>query len=241
MGFNFPPDKHPLRYRRHNEVTLLTLLITTLFMLASRDAFILLGFPPEIVFVILLASVLGSGINIPLFSLESTYRRDIIIPLNFFGYRFAVPQFVHHRTLVAINVGGAVIPILVSIVLIAQSPLLLFHIVLPLAVSSVVINRQAQLVPGLGVTLPALFAPIASVLSCLIFLPLTGGLEFLVSAVYITASIGSLIGADLMNLPKIPSLGSPMVSVGGAGTFDGVFMGGVMAIILVVSFVIVPN
>ncbi len=236
MGFNFPPDKHPLRYRYHNQANFLTFVIATLYLLAARDVFIILGFPPLAVFLLLLLSYLGSGINIPLFTVESSYRSEYVVPLNFFGFQFAIPRFINQRTLVAINVGGAVVPILVSILLLLQDPAAIPHVIGPLIFASIIINRQARLVPGMGVTLPALFAPTLSVLLALLFLPLTGGIIHLIPVIYVTASMGSLIGADLMNLRKIPSLGSPMVSIGGAGTFDGVFMGGILAISLVGTF-----
>ena len=35
-----------------------------------------------------------------------------------------------------------------------------------------------------------------------------------------------------MNLPKVPELGAPVASIGGAGTFDGVFLTGVIAVLL---------
>jgi uncharacterized membrane protein len=41
-----------------------------------------------------------------------------------------------------------------------------------------------------------------------------------------------LIGADLLNLRKLQGLGAPIVSIGGAGTFDGIFVTGLMAVLL---------
>ena len=38
--------------------------------------------------------------------------------------------------------------------------------------------------------------------------------------------------ADLLNLRRIRSLGAPVVVVGGAGTFDGVFLSGLLAVLL---------
>ena len=43
---------------------------------------------------------------------------------------------------------------------------------------------------------------------------------------------GTLIGADILNLEKVQGLGAPIASIGGAGTFDGVFMTGVLAALL---------
>jgi uncharacterized membrane protein len=44
--------------------------------------------------------------------------------------------------------------------------------------------------------------------------------------------LGTLIGADLSNLGVIPQLGAPIASIGGAGTFDGVFLSGIIAALL---------
>ncbi len=45
-------------------------------------------------------------------------------------------------------------------------------------------------------------------------------------------TLGSLIGADLLNLKKIPELGTPIASIGGAGTFDGIFLTGIISVLL---------
>ncbi|WP_198171299.1 DUF1614 domain-containing protein [Actinoplanes awajinensis] len=43
---------------------------------------------------------------------------------------------------------------------------------------------------------------------------------------------GTLIGADLTHLSAIRRMGAPLASIGGAGTFDGVFLSGVIAVLL---------
>ncbi|MBW2109628.1 MAG: DUF1614 domain-containing protein, partial [Deltaproteobacteria bacterium] len=49
---------------------------------------------------------------------------------------------------------------------------------------------------------------------------------------YISGTLGTLIGADLLNLRKIYDLGAPVASIGGAGTFDGIFLNGLLAVLL---------
>ena len=49
---------------------------------------------------------------------------------------------------------------------------------------------------------------------------------------YISGSMGTLIGADLTNLDKVAGLGAPVASIGGAGTFDGIFITGILAVLL---------
>jgi uncharacterized membrane protein len=49
---------------------------------------------------------------------------------------------------------------------------------------------------------------------------------------YVSGSLGTLIGADLLNLDAVRELGAPVASIGGAGTFDGIFLTGIMAVLL---------
>lgn len=46
---------------------------------------------------------------------------------------------------------------------------------------------------------------------------------------YVSGSMGALIGADLLNLGRVAEMGAPVLSIGGAGTFDGVFLTGILA------------
>jgi uncharacterized membrane protein len=48
---------------------------------------------------------------------------------------------------------------------------------------------------------------------------------------YIAGTLGTLIGADLLNLRRIRHLGG-VASIGGAATFDGIAVTGVFAVIL---------
>ena len=49
---------------------------------------------------------------------------------------------------------------------------------------------------------------------------------------YVASTLGTLIGADVMNLTKLRGLGTPVASIGGAGTFDGIFLAGIIAVLL---------
>ena len=53
---------------------------------------------------------------------------------------------------------------------------------------------------------------------------------------YISGTLGTLIGGDLLNLKKIRSLGAPVASIGGAGTFDGIFLTGILSVLLSAFF-----
>jgi len=44
--------------------------------------------------------------------------------------------------------------------------------------------------------------------------------------------MGCLLGADILNLDRIRDLGAPIASIGGAGISDGVFLTGIIAVLV---------
>ena len=90
-----------------------------------------------------------------------------------------------------------------------------------------IIHMLATPVPGVGIAVPV-FVPVV-VTAILAFLL---SREYAAPLAYIGGSMGTLIGADLLNLDKIGSLGAPVASIGGAGTFDGIFLTGILAVLL---------
>jgi uncharacterized membrane protein len=49
---------------------------------------------------------------------------------------------------------------------------------------------------------------------------------------FISGTMGVLIGADLLHLDDIRKMGTPVASIGGAGSFDGIFISGIVAVLL---------
>ena len=93
--------------------------------------------------------------------------------------------------------------------------------------------RSSRVVPGLGVTTPFFVPPLVALL-CGLTLPLLAGAGTMAAPViaYAGGTIGVLIGADLLNLGRIRDMAAPIVSIGGAGTFDGIFLAGIIAAFL---------
>jgi len=131
---------------------------------------------------------------------------------------------------------------LISLYLMAESVILSGgYTILALAlvgtlVVTLVTNRVARPVPGLGIATPFFVPPLAALIVALILSGFAGGSTVAVIAApviaYISGTLGTLIGADLLNLRRLGELGAPVVSIGGAGTFDGVFLAGVLAAFL---------
>jgi uncharacterized membrane protein len=191
-----------------------------------RYAYMRLGVGPGTALLLLFGSLIGSYFNIPVTVLPGTpVRSDEIVA--FFGMRYVVPLVTSWPgTVLAVNVGGAVIPTLMSAYLVLRYQLWL-KAVLATAAIAFVIHSMATPVPGLGIAVPV-FAPVVTT-AILAFLL---SREYAAPLAYIGGSMGTLLGADLLNLDKIGGLGAPVASIGGAGTFDGIFLTGILAVLL---------
>lgn len=139
---------------------------------------------------------------------------------------FRLPPFTG-KTIVAVNVGGAVVLMVFSLYLIAHNPLYPLQIVVAVAAVAVAAVAYAISHPirGIGIGMPTLIAPIVAVLIATLPNP-----EQRSPLAYVGGTLGVLIGADLIRLKDIRKLGAPIAAIGGAGTFDGVFITGFVAV-----------
>jgi len=133
-------------------------------------------------------------------------------------------------TIVAVNVGGALIPGLLSLYLLLRCRLWLLGVA-AVAIVSAVCHALAEPVPGLGIALPVFVPPLSAAAVALVL-----SRPYAPMLAYISGSLGCLIGADLLNLGRIEGLGAPVASIGGAGTFDGIFLTGAFAVLLASIF-----
>jgi uncharacterized membrane protein len=179
------------------------------FIRWKRHTFGKLGLSPGEIAVIIWASLVGSLLNIP------------IAP---FGDGF-----------IGINIGGAVVPIVLSAYLIRRKGLPINEVLVGILAVALVSYLVTTYDPEIGVyaTFPWYLLP-----------PFTA---FLVAAfafwhqrphsaalAYVSGVIGTLIGADLFRLPEILAGPAPgaggILSIGGAGVFDMVFLSGILAV-----------
>jgi len=185
-----------------------------------------LGLSAGAAFMLLFASLLGSYVNIPLAQLPAE-RIEAHQAFNFFGERYSLPVEVDWPgTIVAVNVGGAVVPILLSLYLLAHNRIWIKGLI-GAAIVTAAVHLVARPIPGVGVTVPVFAPPIATAIVALLL-----SREHAAPIAYVAGSLGTLMGADIMNLGEINAIGAPMASIGGAGTFDGVFVTGILAVLL---------
>jgi uncharacterized membrane protein len=204
----------------------LALLLVLVQIRILRYAYMRLGISSGWALLLLAASLLGSSINIPIAELSGD---DFVEPgeVSFFGMRYIVPEVVSEPgVILAVNVGGALIPALLSLYVTARRAIWGRALIATAAIS-VICHMLAQPVRGVGIALPTFVPPIAAALVAAIV-----SWEELAPLAYVGGSLGVLIGADLLNLGLLPTLGAPVASIGGAGTFDGIFVTGLLAVLL---------
>ena len=209
--------------------SILVLLFVVLLILIQlrilRYAYMRLGIGPGMALLLLFGSLIGSYFNIPITVLAGPAVRSGQI-VEFFGMRYIAPVVAWPGTVLAVNVGGAVIPTLMSAYLMFRYQFWLKATLVTAAIA-LVIHSMATPVAGIGIAVPV-FAPVMTT-AILAFLL---SREYAPPLAYIGGSMGTLIGADLLNLDRISDLGAPVASIGGAGTFDGIFLTGILAVLL---------
>ncbi|HWG92356.1 MAG TPA: DUF1614 domain-containing protein, partial [Candidatus Thermoplasmatota archaeon] len=190
----------------------IALAVLLLYLLYSGivRAFSSVGFSRGEVTFIVLGSILGGLINIPLFA--------------------------SNGWLLAINVGGAVVPVVVAILLMRRFPGLLQEALVAITFVAIAAYLVTDVTPE-GVTSPfPLFLIPVAVASIFSLLAFWRDAAHSAPLAYIGGTLGVLIGADLVRIPEIlaqpvPAEGA-IASIGGASIYDMVFLTGVFAVLL---------
>jgi uncharacterized membrane protein len=223
-------------HRHHGNALLVILaafmvVVTALLLVTvGQVAFERIGFDSFEYALILIGTLVGSTINIPVGKAYSSEPLVDVQAVRVFGLYYRIPRigFKQVSTVIAVNVGGAVIPVLVSIYLLAGHASLLPEAAAGSILTAILVHLMARKVKGVGIVTPALLPPVAAALIAYLLAPSSPAI-----VAYVSGTLGALVGADLTNLRGIAKLGAPVASIGGAGTFDGVFLTGIVAVLLV--------
>jgi uncharacterized membrane protein len=210
-------------------VGILFLMIIVFFVLVQINVIVLafaeIGIPSQYIFLTLMAILLGSFVNIPIRQIPQQHITRHALT-NYYGLSYSIPMWRPKYTLVAVNVGGAVIPVMICLYLLLQTALWA-EFTVATALMTMLCYKLARSVRGLGIALPPLLPPIAAaVIAVLIAYPHAPVVA------YFSGTLGTLMGADILKLKKIGELNAPVASIGGAGTFDGIFLTGILAVLL---------
>jgi len=178
---------------------------------------------------IVVAVMLGGLINIPIARVPLE-DQILVHPLAVFGLSGLWPEIrrVRRETIIAVNVGGCLIPTGLAfyelIHLVVVAPSVLSAVAIASIIAIVICYLTARPTPGVGIAIPGLIPALVAAGCALILAP-----DQAAPVAFIAGVAGPLIGADLLHLRGITRLAPGMVSIGGAGTFDGIVLSGVMA------------
>jgi uncharacterized membrane protein len=218
----YPPIAAPFFFLLAAAFVLLVILIQVNIL---RYAYTRLGISSGTAFLLLLASLAGSYINIPVWEFPEQVVRTGQEFVTYYGMRYVITEEVPATT-VAVNVGGALIPAALSLYLLARHDLWGPGII-TIAVVTAVVHAMAEPVKGVGIAVPIFVPPVVTVITALVF-----ARRHVAAVAYAGGSLGTLIGADLLNMSAVRGLGAPFASIGGAGTFDSIFLTGIVAVLL---------
>lgn len=201
---------------------LLLLLIQINLLVIAFDK---LGLSPATGMLLLISALMGSMVNLPVARIRAWQPRMPSIQLPSL-LRVSRPAM-EATILVAVNAGGCIIPVCFSIYLMIYARLPFGEILLATVAVSFISYSFSRPIPRLGIAMPPLVAPLAAAIIAI-------AIDANNSAplAYICGTLGVLIGADLLRINDVRRLGAPLASIGGAGTFDGIFITGIVAALL---------
>ncbi|MFP4176138.1 MAG: DUF1614 domain-containing protein [Candidatus Brocadiia bacterium] len=207
---------------------LLPFLLTDLMLGAMQK----LGLTPGTSLLVVMGILLGSFINIPVRKIPRGEKVEMV-PVQMFGLGRIFPRMVRRQTytVIAVNLGGCVVPCAVAAYQVLRLVRMGFPSVLAagtaVALNIVICYKSSRPVRNVGITMRPFIPAITAALSAMILLP-----QFAPPVAFVAGVTGPLVGADFMHMREINKTSAGMASIGGAGTFDGIVISGLVATLL---------
>jgi uncharacterized membrane protein len=181
--------------------------------------------------------LLGSLVNIPVYRIQREHEQYVDVGAVF-GMSGVMPgtRRMRPETIIALNVGGGLIPIALAIwqmrFVIEAGGQPLTTLLIAAAANIAVCYKVARLVNGMGIMMPGFVAPLAALIVTWLMLPGEAYDLYRAPVAFTAGVLGPLVGADLLHLKDITRISVGMLSIGGAGTFDGIVLSGILAALL---------
>uniref|UniRef100_A0A7J3TGU4 DUF1614 domain-containing protein n=1 Tax=Geoglobus ahangari TaxID=113653 RepID=A0A7J3TGU4_9EURY len=224
-GYLFPPLIFPL---------FLLFIFLPFFLLifiigASEALSIVFEMPREEALLLFMMIAIGSLINIPI-----TEREGRIVERRYYSFFGIVYRRIEkEKIVIAVNVGGCLIPTILSLKLLFSLPMEAF--LLSFLLTTLVTFVSAKPVPNVGIVVPMFIPPLVAAFSAFISAEIFRLNPLLIPKLAFSSGVlGSLFGADILHLKDVKKVGAGIVSIGGAGTFDGIFLTGIFSVIFAV-------
>ncbi len=207
------------------------LLIATIFLVTPAVFQLVFGLNYIEALTVFLLIILGSFVNIPIYEREGTV---VVGRYSLFGViYYTIAE--RRRIIVAVNLGGCIIPSILAIKLLTEIPIIPWLIAF--IICTAVTYMYAKPVPGVGIAVPMILPPIVSALASYLVSIAFGLPTILIPKIAFSSGVlSALFGADILHLKDIEKIGSGVVSIGGAGTFDGIILTGIFAVFFSLFF-----
>lgn len=208
---------------------LLLVLLPVVFGQLFTAALVKLKLEPTTAVLLVLAIFIGGAVNLPVKRIART-ETLLADPFAVFGIPGWWPRFqrIRRETVIAVNVGGCIVPVGLAVYetasLIREGPESVSGLVVAAAITAAVCYWMAKPIEGIGIALPGFVPPFTAAISALVLAP-----EQATPVAFIAGVLGPLIGADLLHLRDVERIATGMASIGGAGTFDGIVLSGIVA------------
>ena len=184
---------------------------------------------PGLALLLMIAIIIGGLINIPVKRIA--HERVVPMhPLAVFGLGSALPAMRRERqyAIIAVNIGGCIIPTGLAVYellhLAGAGSSTLLALVVAGGINIAICYFLARPVQGLGILLPGLVPAAVAAILAILLAPSNPA-----PVAYVAGVAGPLIGADLLHLKEIEQSATGIASIGGAGTFDGIVLSGIVA------------
>lgn len=177
----------------------------------------------------------GGVVNLPVFEFKN--KRDSEQRyVSYLGNKYPLPVWHGHNTVVSVNIGGSVFALLASVYFLL--PLQLLTVVLSVLIVAMGVFLLSKPSRSVGFYVPVFVPPLLASGVALLALYLDGGgLYNCARLAFVAGVAGTLIGTTLHNALRLQKLSASTISVGGFGTFDGIFLTGVLSTVVACFFV----
>jgi uncharacterized membrane protein len=189
-----------------------------------------LGLSPLKALLVYFAILIGGLVNVPVYEFKSPGSTEPpMVP--YMGARYKLPAWQGHRTIMAVNLGGCIIAGALAVYFALHLPIV--PLLMTMVIVALGVAYFARPVRSVGVIIHALIPPLLAVGASLVALYVNGiGFSSLARMAFVAGVFGTIIGANIWHLGGIRKAGSELVSIGGAGTFDGILFTGIIGTIL---------
>lgn len=190
-------------------------LVAVLLMAACSRQF---GIGQPISALLAITFLLGSGFNYPVVTITHALPPRVLE----YDYFTFIQRGLTVTTNLGINFSGALLPLIISVILAFKAPKVPTLVTILCAASFAYLYSQVR--PGEGVYL----SPVVPAMAAASIAFLLAGKQA-VRVAFFGGVVGTLVGADLMNLFAVMTLDTRQLSIGGGGIFDVVLVSGLEA------------